>query len=77
MSSFIRATKNPKSGEFEDAMWIDDLFGRHRYGVIFPSDSRAAELDKMEGKSRWGEIARSIAYDPDLVHLETVDVNKI
>jgi hypothetical protein len=36
MSNFIRRTKNPDTGQFEDAEWLDDYFGRHRYGVRFP-----------------------------------------
>lgn len=35
MSTFIRRTKNPVTGRFEDAVWMDDYFGRHRYGVRF------------------------------------------
>lgn len=38
MSNFIRRTKNPRTGEYEDAYWLDDYFGSHRYGVKFPSD---------------------------------------
>jgi len=37
MSTYIRRTRNPSTGQFEDALWIDDFFGRHRYGVRFPS----------------------------------------
>lgn len=37
MSSYYRRTKHPETGKFENAFWIDDYFGRHRYGVRFPS----------------------------------------
>jgi hypothetical protein len=37
MSNFIRRTRNPVSGEFEEAKWLDNHFGRHCYGVRFPS----------------------------------------
>lgn len=40
MSSFICRAKNPETGEFEDAEWLDNYFGRHRYGVRFPSSGR-------------------------------------
>jgi hypothetical protein len=36
MSSYTRRTKNPISGKFELAWWIDDFFGKHLYGVKFP-----------------------------------------
>jgi len=36
MSHFHRRVRHPETGEFEDAVWLDDYFGRHRYGVRFP-----------------------------------------
>jgi len=36
VSTYQRRTKNPVTGEFEEATWLDDHFGRHRYGVQFP-----------------------------------------
>lgn len=38
MSSYGRRTKNPTTGQFEDALWLDDYFGRHNYAVIFQID---------------------------------------
>jgi hypothetical protein len=38
VSNFIRRTKNPATGKFENATWLDNHFGGHRYGVRFPSD---------------------------------------
>mgnify|MGYP006865017930 CR=1 FL=1 len=36
MSSFGAPTFHPKTGKIEDALWFDDYFGRHHYGVQFP-----------------------------------------
>ena len=36
MSTFAKLTKNPATGKWEIATWIDDFFGRHQYGVKFP-----------------------------------------
>jgi hypothetical protein len=44
MSSFIRKTKHPNTGRYEDADWLDDYFGKHRYGVKFP-DGKIFEAD--------------------------------
>ena len=44
MSSYFRKTKNPKTGEFEDAIWADDHYGKHKYGVMF-SDGTYKESD--------------------------------
>jgi hypothetical protein len=38
MSNFIRRTRNPVTGQFEDAVWLDDFFGPHCHGVQFPPD---------------------------------------
>lgn len=38
MSSYRRMTKHPKTGEWEEAWWVDDKFGNHHYGVEFPSE---------------------------------------
>ena len=36
MSSYVAQTKNPETGQWHEALWRDDYFGRHQYGVIFP-----------------------------------------
>lgn len=37
MSTYQQWTKHPATGLWEHATWQDDHFGRHHYGVIFPS----------------------------------------
>lgn len=39
MSTYSRMTKNPITGVFEKAQWMDDHFGHHHYGVKFPDGS--------------------------------------
>jgi len=39
MSDFIRDTYNPRNGNLEPAHWMDDYYGKHRYGVKFPDGS--------------------------------------
>ena len=36
MSTYLKQTKHPITGEWHEATWIDDFYGRHRYGVQFP-----------------------------------------
>ena len=36
MSTYSKQTKHPITGEWHEATWIDDFYGRHRYGVQFP-----------------------------------------
>jgi hypothetical protein len=64
MSSYRKQTKHPNTGEWENALWIDDLFGHHHYGVVFPSDQEK-NPDLLPPR---------IAYDPQRLDLETKDV---
>jgi len=36
MSTYSKQTKHPVTGEWHEATWIDDFYGRHNYGVQFP-----------------------------------------
>jgi hypothetical protein len=47
MSNFITNTKNPKTGEFEPAYWLDDYYGHHHYGVRF-KDGTMVDTWKVE-----------------------------
>ena len=50
MSNFIKKTRNPKTGELEDATYLDDFYGTHVYGVRFPDGSMYREEDLEEWK---------------------------
>lgn len=45
MEKDIKQTKHPKTGKWENASWIDDYFGKHHYGVEFPSDKNSYVYD--------------------------------
>lgn len=62
MSTYNRRTKHPRTGQWEEATWYDDLFGPHRYGVVFPSEVKRYDPDTP---------LRSIAFDPERIELET------
>lgn len=49
MSSFIRKTKNPVTGKWEMAQWLDDYFGSHVYGVRF-ADGNVYNADEINFK---------------------------
>lgn len=36
MSNYIKKTKHPETGKIEEAEWLDDYFGSHKYVVRFP-----------------------------------------
>jgi len=59
MSNFIKKTFHPRKHKWEDAEWIDNFFGNHKYGVIFPSD-------KQNGKP-----LKAIAFNPEKIELKT------
>lgn len=50
MSNYIEPTPHPDTGKVEDAEWLDNYFGRHRYGVRFADGKiyRAGEVIKVE-----------------------------
>ena len=56
MSSFYGRAVHPKTGETEDAVFIDNHFGPHNYGVKFRDgstwpDSQVREaVETMEGQ---------------------------
>ena len=68
MSSYRRQTKNPKTGNWENAFWIDDYFAHHEYGVFFPSDVMTDTWSSTDFAS-----LKHHAYSPDVVKLETKD----
>ena len=56
MSNFTKTTKNPDTGEWEKAFWIDDYYGNHHYGVRFEDGTVVdPDLIKLETKNN-GEI---------------------
>lgn len=36
MSTYNQFTKNPKTGKWENALWMDDYYEQYHYGVKFP-----------------------------------------
>lgn len=51
MSSFCRETQRPITGEWQQALWIDNHFGAHRYGVQFP-DGRVFDPEQVTLETR-------------------------
>lgn len=39
MSNFYSWTLNPKTKQLQYALWQDDAFGAHKYGVLFPGET--------------------------------------
>jgi hypothetical protein len=71
MSNFRSVAFNPKSGRAEMADWLDDYFGRHKYGLRFSDggvyDPKDVELPKspfgagLRGKDAlmmWNKMAK-------------------
>lgn len=51
MSNYYAITKHPKIGKWVKALWLDDHFGKHHYGVEFP-DGKVFNPDKVELKTK-------------------------
>jgi len=48
MSTYITRVKNPSTGEFTDALMIDDYFGRHKYGLQFAKTNVVLDVDSLD-----------------------------
>jgi hypothetical protein len=58
MSTYRKITRHPLTGVYSNAMWHDDYFGPHRYGVIFADDSvvyPADQVSEAELKTFWAD----------------------
>src|SRR4029077_8015262 len=49
MSTYTQLTKHPNTGKWEEAVWQDDYFAPHRYGVRF-KDGTTVEPTWKDGK---------------------------
>lgn len=52
MSTYFQETKHPETGKWERATWHDDFFGKHLYGVQFPSDGKVFDLREQDLETR-------------------------
>ena len=49
MSTFVDTAINPKTGKAQSALFIDDYYGSHRYGVGFKNDGTESNIfEKIE-----------------------------
>lgn len=55
MANYYRWTKHPKDKEFQVALWMDDYFGPHRYGIQFINN---------EKEVKYNTIYHEIEFDP-------------
>ena len=49
MSDFYGYSRNPKTGRWENAHWIDNYYCHYVYGVQFPSDLSIFPVEEV----RW------------------------
>ena len=52
MSTYIRLTKHPVTKKYEPAVWIDDYFGQHNYGVQFYGEDVVTDVKEYDFKTR-------------------------
>jgi hypothetical protein len=66
MSSYLAKAKHPKTGKVAVAIFADDFFGRHHYGVIFRKDGKDMTWDEIPGEE-------TDVFDPRSVDIETLE----
>lgn len=51
MSHYQAPAYHPDTGELEEALFLDDCFGKHRYGVKF-GDGKVFPVERVEVPAR-------------------------
>lgn len=78
MSNFNRPTINPKTGEIENADWMDSFYGKHHYGVVFPDGATyqqdAVKLPTDEELAAWNKAGETSMSDKVSEILEEIDL---
>ncbi len=74
MSSFVKMTKNPVTSIWEPAMWRDDYFGSHHYGVEFTDgvvyDPRQHKLETRDATEEEGQKLHEVIFGPESTDVE-------
>ena len=47
MSNFKDKTIHPETGEIQEAWFLDDYFGKHKYGIRFVGETRVFPIDQV------------------------------
>ena len=87
MSSFIKQTRHPITGKWQEAIWIDDYFGHRNYGVAFKNedgkqtifDARKYEFETREISGDGKEVKKTHHADgrKDVrIEVNMLDVNE-
>jgi hypothetical protein len=69
MSTFVRVSKHPQTGQYELATWIDDYFGPHIYGVLFNSDQKTYPTEMVDK----AEVKNFFAADVKVAFLKYIE----
>lgn len=74
MSSFYKQTKHPVTGKWELAQWLDDYFGKHRYGVLFPSEPDGFVLDADKWNLETKDTVEVVKYPSGKMTANGIDI---
>lgn len=73
MSNYSQKAINPKTGKQEVAEFLDDYFGKHRYGVKFSDEEiyHAEDIDKEKGRTcgDCGNPSKGCCFDLNHTHI--------
>lgn len=51
MSHYTMTIRNPRTGNVEEALWMDDYWGRHQYGIRFAGEEHVWRDEELAGRS--------------------------
>lgn len=57
MSNFVAPAVHPKTKKLEHAIFLDDYYGKHRYGIRFP-DGSIYPAEKVKVPPREEDVSR-------------------
>lgn len=55
MSTYITRVKNPETGQFTDALMIDNYFGKHKYGMQFAKTNVVIDIENIDYELEFDE----------------------
>lgn len=79
MSTYNKQTVHPETKAIENATWLDDAFGSHSYGVIFPSDGKMFKADEFDWRENPATMAKEgkPVQNPDIFPLTIKQTTKV
>lgn len=68
MSTYVDEALNPETGKLQKAVYIDDFYGSHHYGVAFKKDGSDATFQEITTNAN---LAQYHVYPLEVIRAQT------